>query len=83
MVWVGGKLLDTSQPKAAKWKPPVVEKKKFGECPDCGAIIWEMEPIWWMHDRIVCLSCCQPYYEAGLGHHDAAGLVLPGMALEG
>lgn len=81
-VWVGGKLLDSSNPKSAKWKPPQVERKVWGECPDCGVIIWEMASVWWMHDRIVCVGCFLPYYEAGIGHHDAAGLVLPGMTLE-
>lgn len=72
------------EPPVPTWVPlPRGERRKWGECEDCGCILWELASVWWMRDRIVCLECRQPYQEAGIGHHDAAGLVLPGLAMEG
>ena len=66
------------------WVPePKAAREKFGECPDCGSILWKMSSCWWMHGRIVCVACYRPYFEAGIGHHDACGLTLPGLTLEG
>jgi len=55
----------------------------FGDCQDCGHSIFKMETIWWLPNRLVCIECYLPYFEAGRGHCDCAGLTLPGMALEG
>lgn len=72
------------EPPVLVWVPEAKGgPRKWSECPDCGATIWEMTSIWWMHDRVVCVGCFLPYYEAGIGHMDCAGLTLPGMALEG
>ena len=68
----------------AEWKPtPEPERKVFTECPDCGANIMYMSSCWQMRDRMVCIDCWEPYYEAGIGYHSAAGLDLPGISLEG
>ena len=64
-------------------KPPEREREVFGECPDCGATIWKMQSCWWMLDKIVCIDCHELYLEAGMGHHDCAGLNLPAVLLEG
>lgn len=61
---------------------PVKEREKFADCPDCGGTIWKMSSCWWMHDKIVCLACYRPYFDQGIGHHDAAGLDLPLFSLE-
>lgn len=57
--------------------------EEFAECPDCGAIIMKMTSIWQMPERFVCFDCRGPYLEAGIGFQDCAGLILPGMTLEG
>lgn len=66
------------------WVPePKVERKVFGECEDCGGLIWDMSSYWHVPGRLICIACYLPYYEEGIGFHAPAGLVLPGMALEG
>jgi hypothetical protein len=69
-----------------KWNPPPKPPKEvFGTCLDCGGVIWKMESCWTMPDKTVCVTngCWEEYFEKGIGYHDAAGLVLPGMTLEG
>jgi hypothetical protein len=63
--------------------PPVAEREKFADCPDCLKPIWKMTTCWWMHDRIVCPDCYHPYFDVGKGHWDAAGLELPCFTLDG
>lgn len=63
--------------------PPKTARIKHSDCPDCGGPIWEMSSCWWMRDRIVCLECYRPYFDAGKGHLEPAGWNPPGMALEG
>ena len=65
---------------------PVVEEFVPGwwkDCPDCGKPIMKLASVWWMHEKIVCIDCHAPYLAAGVGHHDAAGLELPGVTLFG
>jgi predicted RNA-binding Zn-ribbon protein involved in translation (DUF1610 family) len=65
------------------WSPIAPqEREKFADCPDCLKPIWKMTTCWWMHDRIVCPDCYRPYFDAGKGHWDAAGLELPLFSLE-
>jgi hypothetical protein len=81
-VYADGKVLDTSQPKAAKWKPAEPKPRElWGLCP-CGAVILVGDSVWMYgdHDRVVCLDCQDKLPE---GHLDCAGLILPGVALFG
>lgn len=83
-VWVDGKILNTANKKAKKWKPPAdPEPEVYAICPDCGAEILSMTSCWRMEDRTVCIGCYEVYYEAGIGYMDCAGLTLPGISLEG
>ena len=85
MVWVNGKVLDTSQPKANDWTPaPSKDRKVWGVCPDCGQDIYELESCWPMVEKTVCVAngCWEKYYEQGLGYHAPAGWG-DSVALEG
>lgn len=62
---------------------PKEERRIFGECRDCGIPIMTMSSMWKLANAVVCMGCCQAYYEAGMGYHDCAGLELPGLMLEG
>lgn len=84
--WVTDKgfLKHLAECEAKVWTPePVQENAWFCDCPDCGLPIWTLTSCWWMHDKIVCLDCYLPYFEAGVGHIDGAGLELPIFALDG
>lgn len=59
--------------------PPLQPRQKHSDCPDCGNPIMEMESVWWMRDRVVCIACHSPYLLLGRGHHEAAGIDLPGL----
>jgi hypothetical protein len=81
-VWVNGKPLDTSMPKARKWKP--AEKpapQMWGLCP-CGAIIMVGDTVimYGDHEKVVCFDCRDALPE---GHIDCAGLHFPDVTLEG
>lgn len=68
---------------ADTWRPePVTEREKFADCPDCSAVIWKLSSCWRMREKIVCLNCYLPYFEAGYGHLDSAGLELSIFTLE-
>lgn len=70
--------------KKKEWiKPAVPAPEVHSECPDCGLVIYKLESIWQMTDRFVCFDCREVYQEMGLGYMDCAGLVLPGVTLEG
>lgn len=72
-----------NRPLAPEESPKPPEPEWFADCPDCGEIIWTMETVWRMADKIVCIACYGSYYKQGMGHMDAAGLELPGVALFG
>lgn len=63
--------------------PPEAPREKIMDCPDCGNTIVEGDTIWQMSGRAVCFECRPEYQSRGLGFMDFAGLILPGMALEG
>jgi hypothetical protein len=71
-------------PSRKQWTPPPPPPPEpFAECPDCGETIYKFTSIWQMSNRRVCFDCREVYSEMGVGFHDCAGFVLPGMTLEG
>ena len=81
-VWVNSRLLDTSQPKAAKWNPaPAKERVIWGLCA-CGEVIREGDSVgmWGEHVKVICYACWMtgeyPEY-----HCDCAGLKFPDATL--
>lgn len=68
---------------ALTWTPePKEGRVKYGDCEDCGAVIWMFSSVWEMRDRTICIDCYRPYFEAGVGFHSSAGLVLPHIVLQ-
>lgn len=59
----------------------VTEKPRqiHSRCPDCDAPIMELETVWMMGEKIVCMECHGPYRALGEGHMDAAGLTCGGF----
>ena len=66
------------------WVPkPKMAQEVFCECDDCGDPIYKITACWQIGSRVVCWDCHEPYLEAGMGYHEAAGLKLPAVMLEG
>ena len=81
-VWVNGKMLDTSQPKAEKWSPiPRQDKVLWGLC-KCGEVIYEGDSVGMKgdHQCVVCYTCWMTG-EFPDTHADCAGLKLPDATL--
>lgn len=81
-VWVNGKFLNTSQPKAKNWTPAAPkEKVLYGLCP-CGEVICEGDSVgmYGNHERVVCYQCwlTGEFIEF---HLDCAGLKFPDHTL--
>lgn len=83
-VWVDGKVLSNENPKSKLWEPPPkLAPVYWGTCAPCGRTIYKGDPVWTVGEFIltVCYNC---YDDLGEGCHlDCAGLMLPGIALEG
>jgi hypothetical protein len=83
--WVNGRFLEEGpNKKIEKWKPaPEPEKILWGAC-QCGQDIYEGESVGMHgeHKRVVCHACWMTGNFEGY-HLDCAGLILPGVALEG
>lgn len=54
-------------------------RQVHSRCPDCDAPIMELETVWMMGEKIVCMECHGPYRALGEGHMDSAGLTCGGF----
>lgn len=82
-VWVNGKILNSSHPKADKWKPePPKEKTLWGLCA-CGEVIHDGDTVGMRADHkfVICYQCCLSEKFTEDMHIDCAGLRFPDATL--
>jgi hypothetical protein len=81
-VWVNNRFLETSQPKASKWKPAEKQEKVlWGTCA-CGRDIYKGDSVGMHgdHVKVICYECWMTG-EFSDYHCDCCSLVFPDATL--